>query len=222
MLVDLVSDDKGVDLLGQARDGFQLRTREHPARRIRRVAQNHRLGLLGKCALQVSLVKAKFRRIQRDIDRFCARQDRVGHVVLVERREHDDPIAGIARRHHGHHHGLGTAAGDHQVGVGIDVESHPARLLACQGPAKVRRTPGHRVLMRPVPSGLLGGPLQFLGRIEIRESLRQVDGSVGIRQPGHVPDDRLAELAHPMTGVRHGGLDILAAGRGSLAAAQIQ
>ena len=31
---------------------------------------------------------------------------------LVERREDDDLVSGVRNRHHGGHHGLGTAAGD--------------------------------------------------------------------------------------------------------------
>ncbi len=53
--------------------------------------------------------------------------------------------------------------------------------------------------MGTFPPRPLGRPFQFLGRVKVGKSLRQIDGPVRVRQPGHLPDDGLTEEAYSLT-----------------------
>jgi hypothetical protein len=53
--------------------------------------------------------------------------------------------------------------------------------------------------------GALGGFHELFGRIEVRKSLGQVDGSAGDGDAGHLPDDGFGELFEPGCGFGHAG-----------------
>jgi hypothetical protein len=122
MFIHLVRDYETVMFAGQLRDNEELVSAKHFARRVGRIADHNRLGtMLLERFFQFFPVEMKFWRMEGDMDWNCSRQDRVRSVVLVKRRENDDPLARITSRHHRDHHGLGAAAGDHQMLVRIDV-----------------------------------------------------------------------------------------------------
>ena len=77
---------------------------------------------------------------------------------------------------------------------GIDANSLRALEFFDDGVAQRFRAPGDRVLIDVVGDGLAGGFLDFCGRGEIRESLREIDGVVLQRQARHFADDGLGEL----------------------------
>ena len=85
MLVHLIRHHKGIVLDGQLCNGFQLVAAEHLAAGIGGIAQDQRLGTLGKALFDQADVKLIGGRHQRDIDGFCARKNGIGTVVLVER-----------------------------------------------------------------------------------------------------------------------------------------
>ena len=98
-------------------------------------------------------------------------------------------VSGVADGHHGGHHGLGAAAGDADLRVGVH--------LVVEGRAGLfrQRTEGHGVLMGAVVGGFGQRVGQLLRRVEIRETLRQVDGIVLVVDAGHPADDRVGEGA---------------------------
>ena len=194
MLIHFVGDDVGVVLFGQVRDGFQLSTGEHLAAGVGRVAQDQGLGVLLESSFQLVHVKIKRGRVQRHINRLGPGKDRVSTVILVKRRKHDDLVAGVGHRHHGSHHGLGAAAGGHDLAVGVDFTAHQAALLFGQRLAEVLRAPGDGILVE-ILVGDLGQAVQnSLGRVKVRESLGQVDRAVLVGDAGHPPDDRIRKM----------------------------
>ena len=84
VLVGFVGDDERVVLFGQTQDGQQLSTCEDLAAGIRGIADDDRLGLLREGLGELIRVEGEIRRAQWHVDRFGAREDRVGGVVLVE------------------------------------------------------------------------------------------------------------------------------------------
>ena len=85
VLVHLVGDNIDIILFGKARNQLQLVPGEHLAAGVRGVAQDQRLGTLGKALFDQADVKLIGGRHQRDIDGFRARKNGIGTVVLVER-----------------------------------------------------------------------------------------------------------------------------------------
>ena len=114
---------------------------------------------------------------------------------LVERREDYDLVAGVRDRHHGGHHGLGGAAGDHDILVGVDRHAHKVLLLGGEGLAHGLGAPGDGVLVvkRLGVGGDGAEAIEQLRRgIEVREALRQVDGAVLIGAR-HATDDGIGK-----------------------------
>ena len=194
VLIYFVCNDIGVILHSERRDQFQFFMGEHFPAGIGGIAQDQRLGALAKGVLQHLRVKAEFRRRQGHINGFRTGEDGVCAVVFVERREDDYLVPGIDHRHHGGHHGLGAAAGDGDLAVGVNGPAHIAGLLCRQGLPEVLRAPGNRVLMYIFPRDLRQPVQNGLGRLEVRKPLGEVDGTVPVGDPGHAPDHRVGEM----------------------------
>ena len=194
VLVHLVSDDVGVVLRRKRRDDLQLLPGEHPAAGVGGIAQHQGLGTPAEGILQHLRVEAELRRRQGHVDGLRAGEDGVCAVVLVEGGEDDDPVAGVGHGHHGGHHGLGAAAGDGDLAVGVNGPAHIAGLLCRQGLPEVLRAPGNRVLMYIFPRDLRQPVQNGLGRLEVRKPLGEVDGTVPVGDPGHAPDHRVGEM----------------------------
>ena len=194
VLVHLVGDDPHVVLLSQARDRLKLGAREDAAAGVGGVAQDERLhAVLRHGGLERGLVEGEGGRHERHVDGLGVAQNRVGAVVLIEGREHHDLVAGVAHGVHGAHHGLGAAAGDDDVLVGVDVDAHEAALLGGERLTEVLRAPGEGVLVRALVGDLRQAVEELLGRVEVGETLGEVDGAVLERHAGHAADDRVGE-----------------------------
>ena len=203
VLVGLVGDDEGVVLLRERQDLGQLGTGEDLAAGIRGIADDDRLGALREGAGKLRGIVREVRRPQVDVDGLRAGQDGVGRVILIEGREHDDFVTRIAHGHHRGHHRLGAAAGDHEVAVGIEVEAAEATHLGRQRLPETGRAPGHGILVMRSARGPLQCGEERLGRIEVRESLGEVDGAVPVGEAGHPPDHRLGESGQSSGGPGH-------------------
>ena len=147
VFVHFIGYNVGVILLRQVGDELQLVIGEHLAAGVGGVAQDQRLGILLEGCFQLVHVKMELWRVQRHIDGLRTGEDGVRPIVFVEGGEHDDLIARVGHGHHGRHHGLGAAAGDHDLSVGVDGAPHELRLLGRQGFAEVLCAPGDGVLM---------------------------------------------------------------------------
>ena len=104
-------------------------------------------------------------------------------------------VSGVADGHHGGHHGLGAAAGDADLRVGVHLVVEGRAGLFSQRLPEVLRAEGHGVLMGAVVGGFGQRVGQLLRRVEIREAPRQVDGIVLVVDAGHPADDRVGEGA---------------------------
>ena len=203
VLVHLVGDDEGVVLPGQLPDEGQLLPGEHLPRGVGGVADNDGLGPLAEGVLQGGAVKVKLRRHQRDVDGVGPREDGVRPVVLIEGAEHDDLVSGVAHGHHGGHHGLGAAAGDQHLSVGVHPPADGLPVLVRQGLPQILGAEGDRVLVGPL-IGHLGQAVQHrLWGIEVGVALGQVDGSVLFADPGHPPDHGVGKQLYPLTELGH-------------------
>jgi hypothetical protein len=104
-------------------------------------------GALVEGGAQFVAVERPVGRAQGDVARARVGEDGVGRVVLVERLEDDDLVAGVDRRHHRRDHAFGRAAGDGQFRLGVNVETEiPLRLLGNRL-AEIRAPPRDRVLV---------------------------------------------------------------------------
>ena len=195
VLIHLIRHHKSVVLDGKPGDGFQLVAAEDLAAGVGGVAEDKRLGTLGKALLDEAQIELILRRHQRDVDGFSPREDGVCAVVLVKRREDHHLVAGVADGHHGGHHGLGAAAGDADFRVGVHLVVEGRAGLFRQRLPEVLRTEGHSVLMGAVVGGFGQRVGQLLRRVKIREALRQVDGIVLVVDAGHPADDGVGKGA---------------------------
>ena len=204
VLIYLVGNDVHIVLGGQCRDGLQLFAGKDLAAGVGGVAQHQRLGVLAEGVLQHIGVKMEIRRHQRHIDRFRAGENGVRAVVFIERREDHHLVAGIGHGHHGGHHGLRAAAGDHDLTVGIDGAAHIAGLLGRQRLPEILGAPRDGVLVI-VLIGHLRQPVKYLfGRFKIRKTLRQVHRAVLKRDPCHSADHRIGKAGSSFRKSLHG------------------
>ena len=203
VFVHLVGDDEGVVLPGQLPDEGQLLPGEHLPRRVGGVADDDGLGPLAEGVLQGGAVEVKLRRHQRDVDGVGPREDGVRPVVLIEGAEHDDLVPGIAHSHHGGHHGLGAAAGDQHLAVGVHSAADGTPVLVRQGLPEILGAKGDGILVGTL-IGHLGQAVQHgLGGIEVGVALGQVDGPVLFADPGHPPDHGVGKQLYPLTELGH-------------------
>ena len=197
VLVDLVGDAVGVVLFAEVGDKGELLARKDLAAGVGRVAQDDCLGIVvAEGRLEDLAIKAERGRVERHIDGLSAREDRVGAVVLVERREDDDLVSGVRNRHHGGHHGLGRAACDYDVLVGVDRHAHKVLLLGGERLAHGLGAPSDGVLViERLGVGRDGAETleQLCRGIEVREALREIDGVVFIGDARHAADDRIGK-----------------------------
>ena len=212
VLVHLVGDDIGVVPFRQVGDDSQLRPGENLAAGVGGVAEDQRLRPLAEGVLQHLRVKAEVRRRQRHIDGLRAAEDGVRAVVLIEGGKHGHPVPGIGDGHHGGHHGLSGAAGDHNLAVRVDGHAHEAALLAGQGFAKILRAPGDGVLVGPFVGHPGQGVQKWRGRVEVREPLGQVHRAILEGDAGHPADDGIGEAGGAPGELSHGTI-ILVSGR---------
>jgi hypothetical protein len=123
----------------------------------------------------------------------CVGEDRVRGVVLVKRFKDDDLVTGVDGRHHRGDHTFRRAAGDGDLGFGIDIESEePARLFG-DGVAKALYAPGDRVLIVVGGDGLGGLLLDVGGGGPIGEALAEIDGAVFDRLAAHLANNGFSE-----------------------------
>ena len=209
VLVYLVGNAVGVVLFAEVGDKGELLARKDLAARVGRVAQDDGLGVVvAEGCLERLTVKVECGRVERHIDGLGTRENGVSAVVLVERREDDDLVSGVRNRHHGGHHGLGGAAGDHDILVGVDRHAHKVLLLCCERLAHGLGAPGDGVLV--IERLGIGGDgaeaIEQLRRgIEVGEALRQVDGAVLIGDACHAADDRIGKSCRAVGEFFHDG-----------------
>jgi hypothetical protein len=92
VLVDLVGDDERVVLARQLENEKQFFAGEDFARGIRGIAEYERLWFLREGPAQLVRIETELRRLEPDVDRLRAGEDRIGGVILVEGREDDDLV----------------------------------------------------------------------------------------------------------------------------------
>ncbi len=204
VLVDLVSDDVGVIFGGQISNDQQLLPGEHTAAGVGGVAEDHGLGMLTESGLQLIHIEGERRGMQRHVDGLRTGENGVGAVVLIEGGEHHHLVAGVHHGHHGTHHGLGGAAGDHDLTVGVDLPAHEAGLFFGQGLPEVLGAPGDGVLVGAGEGHLRQTVSDLLRRGEVGETLGEVHRVVFHGDAGHPADDGIGKAACAVReGLRH-------------------
>ena len=147
------------------------------AGRVVRRVDDDRPGPRPERRAQLVGVDRPVRLVERHVARDGAGEDRVGAVVLVVRLEDDDLVARVEQPEHGGHHRLGRAAGDGDLGLGID-RAPAGELAGGRGRDRVAQrlaAPGDRVLVDVVADGGRGGVLELGRAREVGEALGQAD-----------------------------------------------
>ena len=178
VLVDLVGHRDGVVLDAERRDELELFPRKHPTRRVVRRVHNDRLRARRERGAQLVGIEDVLRRTERDVHRLRAGDVRIRAVVLVERLEHDDLVAGIDDREERADHRFGRAAGDGDHRLRIDAHAIEVAVGLRDRIAQRLRAPGDRVLVDVRVDRALRGLLERGRRGEIREALREVDAAM--------------------------------------------
>ena len=172
VLVDLIGNNIGIIFPGKRGDDFQLFPGKDLAAGVGRVAQHQRLGFLAEGILQHRRVKMEIRRYKRYINRLGAGQDGVRAVVFIEGGKDNHLVSRIGDGHHCRHHGLGAAAGDNNLAVGIDGPPHIAGLFGCQRLPEILRAPG--VMFGPSEYEPMGNYIKFASDVRNELASRNV------------------------------------------------
>ena len=119
VFVDFVGDAIGVPAQTEIANEFEFAKRENfPGRIVGRVDDDG-LGAWAKRSGELVAVKRPIRRLEFYKARQGAGKIRIRPVILIERLEDDDFVAGIDDRHHAGHHGFRRAAADGDFAFGI-------------------------------------------------------------------------------------------------------
>src|SRR5262245_47089856 len=193
VLVDLVGDRQEIVLQAEIGNGLQLALREDLARRVIGAVEDDGPGTRRHRATQAIRVERELGRLERHEHRYRAGDDAARPVVLVERLEDDDLVARVEHGQERRQHGLGRAATDRHVAVGIDVHVVERAVLPGNRLAQARRAPGDRVLMEVAVDCPVRRGDQLRRRREVRHALGQVHAPDLVDDAGHLADDRLGE-----------------------------
>ena len=209
VLVYLVGDAVGVVLFAEVGDKSELLARKDLAAGVGWVAQDDGLGVVvAEGRLEDLAIKVECGRVERHVDGLGPRENGVSAVVLVERRENDDLVARVRDRHHGGHHGLGGAAGDYDILVGVQRHAHKMLLLGGKRLTHGLGAPGDGVLVvkRLGVGGDGAQAIEQLRRgIEVGEALRQVDGAILVGDARHTADDGIGKRCRAVGEFFHAG-----------------
>ena len=107
VLVDFIGNAISVPAHTEVADEFEFRAGEYLARGIVGRVENDGFGVRAEGGGQFFFVEGPVGSAQLDKAWSRAAENRVGAVILVERLEDDDFIAGIDDGHHRGHHGFG-------------------------------------------------------------------------------------------------------------------
>ena len=197
VLVDLVGDRQQVVLAAERGDRLELGAREHLPGRVVRAVEDDGTGPPRHRTLEPVRVEREVGRLQRHEHRLGAGDDAARAVVLVEGLEDDDLVGRVEHGQQRRQHGLGGAAADRDVKVGVDL--HPVELAVLGGdrPPQARRAPGDRVLMEVAVDRAVRRLDQLWRRREVGHALGQVHASELVDDAGHLADDRLGEALDP-------------------------
>ena len=204
VLIDLVGDDIHIVLGGQRRNGLQLFTGKDLAAGIGGIAEHQCLGVLAEGVLQYIGIKPKIRRRQRHIDGLRAGKDGIRAVVLIERGENHNLVAGIGHGHHSGHHGFRAAAGGDNLAVGVDGAAHITGLLGGQRLPEILCAPGDGILVIAFVGRLSQTVKDLLGRFKIRKALRQVYRIVLKGYARHPANDGVGKAGSSFRKALHG------------------
>ena len=203
VLVDLVGDRVGVVPDAQLGDPLELLAREHPAGGVAGRVDDDGAGARrerGRQAIEVEGLAGR----ERDVHRLRAAEDRVRAVVLVERLEDDHLLARIDQRQERRGHGLGGAAGDGDLGLGIDRHAVPVRVLSRRRRSRSRFAP--QVMAYWLMSARMAraaASLSTSGAGKLGKPCARLMAPWCVGEPGHSADDRLGETVGAAGGV-HG------------------
>ena len=195
VLIDFVRNDEGIEFLHDFCNLEEFLTGEYLARGIRRITENERLGPLTESCAQLFGVKIKGRRLERHKNRLSPRKDGIRPVVFVKRRKNGHLVAGIDRCEHRSHHCFRTAACHADFGIRIIFQSAEVLDLFTERFAKVLRTPGRRILVRPFKSHFGETFKDGFGRVVIRKALSQIESTVFCADAAHASNDGIGKCA---------------------------
>ena len=193
VLVDLVGDRDHVPLPAERGDLLELLAGEDGAGRVVRVAEDDGLGPVVEGGGQLVGVEGPAGGADRDEPGGGAGEDAVGPVVLVERLREDHLVARVDQGEQGDEHRLGAAAGDGDLGLGVDVQAEVPGGVLGDGLAEVAGAPGDGVLVDVGLDGPAGGGLDLGRGREVGHPLGQVDGAVPGGLDRHPADHALGE-----------------------------
>ena len=132
-----------VELLAEPRQQFEVLARIDHGRRIERVVEQHRLGLVVEDAAQHLLVQPPVRRLEPQQARNAAGLADDRQIGVVDRLEHDDFVARLDHGEDRRGQRLGAARGHHHLGHRIEVQAVPAAVMRRDRLAQFRN-PHHR------------------------------------------------------------------------------
>ncbi len=193
MFVDLIGDRPHIVLAAQLGDQVALAARENAPGGIVRSIDDHRPGARRERGSQSLGVEFPIRTLHRNEHGLGAGKNRVRAIVLVERFEHDDFIAGIDQRQENRRHGFGRATGDRDLPFRIDLHAVPPVVFLGDCQSQSGGAPGDCVLIDVSVDRGARCILHRRGHREIGKSLREVDRIRIVGDPRHFANHALGE-----------------------------
>ena len=206
VLPDLIADRNTVELLAEARQQFEVFARIDHGRRIERIVEQHRLGLVIEGSAQHFFREPPVRRLEAQQARNAAGLADNRQIGIIDRLEHDDFVARLDHGEDRRGQRLGAAGGHHHLGHGIEAQSMPAPVVRGDRLAQFRN-PHHRgVLVVAVHRGVGGGFADVFRPGIVGKTLTEIDGVVVARELRHRLEDGDGKVREDLVHGGHGSI----------------
>ncbi len=198
VLVDFVHDGDDSRPGADSRDLRELLARENATRRVPRRVEQQEARSAADGFLELFHVERVVRLAERDEARPHSGEDAGGQVVLVPRLENDRFVSRLGERQNRGDLGLRDSARDRDLPFRVGPHAVHPRVLGGDGLPELGRPPGEGILMLTrLGDRLRKSGENFTGRLEVRQSLGEVDSPDLRAEPAHLADDGLTEPVGP-------------------------
>ena len=194
VLVDFIAQHVNFTFRNRLPQRGEIGLLPHRRRRVVRGIQDHQAGFVAQQRSKRLPVRAKMRRLERHAFHHAAGEFNRRRIAVVARIKADNFIARTHQRGDGRIERFGRPCRHRNVAVRIGLMAVQLRRFIRNGFPQRLHARHRRILIRPLRHVVRQALLQIGRAVEIRESLRKVNGVVLLRQSAHLRKDGSTEI----------------------------